>query len=198
VFFCVTFGICDPPVVETLRGRRSLSPLSLDLHVDGADAALAPTEGYRVRIDFEHGLPLHPLRLPVQPGIGPGQLLSALRGPPRHVVSANLRVGWVGALEGTRQALGIREIGRELIHPRKRFFAGGARSVRGYPENQLGPAVLTIPREDLLAEDRCTQEEIADRSCDPALAPADAFFPGRWAGPPCWREASSIAFPWGR
>jgi outer membrane protein assembly factor BamA len=177
VFFCVTFGICDPPVVETLRGRRSLSPLSLDLHVDGADAALAPTEGYRVRIDFEHGSRFTLSDFRYNRVSAQASYYQPFGGPPRHVVSANLRVGWVGALEGTRQALGIREIGRELIHPRKRFFAGGARSVRGYPENQLGPAVLTIPREDLLAEDRCTQEEIADRSCDPALAPADAFFP---------------------
>jgi outer membrane protein insertion porin family/translocation and assembly module TamA len=31
-----------------------------------------------------------------------------------------------------------------VLHPRKRFYAGGANSVRGYAENQLGPRVLTI------------------------------------------------------
>ena len=31
-----------------------------------------------------------------------------------------------------------------VLHPRKRFYAGGAQSVRGYGENQLGPRVLTI------------------------------------------------------
>jgi outer membrane protein insertion porin family/translocation and assembly module TamA len=31
-----------------------------------------------------------------------------------------------------------------ILHPRKRFYAGGANSVRGYDENQLGPRILTI------------------------------------------------------
>ena len=31
-----------------------------------------------------------------------------------------------------------------VLHPRKRFYAGGSQSVRGFGENQLGPRVLTI------------------------------------------------------
>jgi outer membrane protein assembly factor BamA len=33
----------------------------------------------------------------------------------------------------------------DILHPRTRLYAGGARSVRGVGENQLGPRVLTIP-----------------------------------------------------
>jgi outer membrane protein assembly factor BamA len=36
-------------------------------------------------------------------------------------------------------------VGGGVLHPRKRFYAGGSHSVRGFGENQLGPRVLTIP-----------------------------------------------------
>jgi outer membrane protein assembly factor BamA len=31
-----------------------------------------------------------------------------------------------------------------VLHPSRRFYAGGSQSVRGYGENQLGPRVLTV------------------------------------------------------
>jgi len=39
--------------------------------------------------------------------------------------------------------------GDTVLHPRTRFYAGGAMSVRGYGENQLGPRVLTISADSL-------------------------------------------------
>jgi outer membrane protein assembly factor BamA len=39
--------------------------------------------------------------------------------------------------------------GDTVLHPRTRFYAGGAMSVRGYGENQLGPRVLTISEDSL-------------------------------------------------
>jgi outer membrane protein assembly factor BamA len=53
----------------------------------------------------------------------------------------------VRALSGTNDAVGVDPLDSEiaLIQPRKRFYAGGSQSVRGYGENQLGPRVLTIP-----------------------------------------------------
>jgi len=33
----------------------------------------------------------------------------------------------------------------DVLHPRTRLYSGGARSVRGVGENQLGPRVLTLP-----------------------------------------------------
>jgi outer membrane protein insertion porin family/translocation and assembly module TamA len=41
--------------------------------------------------------------------------------------------------------------GDTVLHPRTRFYAGGAMSVRGYGENQLGPRVLTISADTLRA-----------------------------------------------
>ena len=63
-----------------------------------------------------------------------------------------MRGGWVDALPGTNAAVGIgRDAtdGGEVLHPRKRFYAGGAQSVRGFGENQLGPRVLTVSPDDI-------------------------------------------------
>ena len=64
----------------------------------------------------------------------------------RHAVLAwRMRGGWVKALESASEALtGKVSATNSILHPRKRFYAGGAQSVRGYGENQLGPRVLTI------------------------------------------------------
>jgi outer membrane protein assembly factor BamA len=61
----------------------------------------------------------------------------------RGVLGGHLRMGWVNALESTGEAVGAFGAG-DILHPRKRFYAGGSRSVRGFGENQLGPRVLTI------------------------------------------------------
>jgi len=64
----------------------------------------------------------------------------------RGALGAHLNVGWVHSLGSTAQATGITAaIGDGVLHPRKRFYAGGSHSVRGFGENQLGPRVLTVP-----------------------------------------------------
>ncbi len=175
VYFCVSFGICQLSSIEALRGRNTLSPVSLSFHADRSDHALAPTTGHRIRVDLEHasGPTLSDFRYHRADAAASYYLPFA--GPPQHVLAARVRAGWVRPMESTANALDLEEAGTALLHPRKRFFAGGARSVRGYAENQLGPRILTVPRDELL--EVCGQEEIADRTCDPALAPIDAFAP---------------------
>ncbi len=177
VFFCVNHGICELSAIESLRGRNTLSPIALSYQTDRSDHPLGPTTGYRVRLDLEHasGATLSDFRH--NRVSGEASWYQPFAGPPPHVLAGRLRAGWVRSLGGTSEALGIAGSEDGLLHPRKRFFAGGARSVRGFTENQLGPRILTIPRQELLDEDRCTPGEIADRSCDPSLAPSDAFSP---------------------
>ncbi len=53
------------------------------------------------------------------------------------VLASHMQLGIVRAMSGGFGGL-------EVLHPSKRFYAGGARSVRGYGENQLGPRILTV------------------------------------------------------
>jgi outer membrane protein assembly factor BamA len=72
----------------------------------------------------------------------------------RASIGAHARIGWVNALGSTTQAVGIStSVDGGVLHPRKRFYAGGSHSVRGFGENQLGPRVLTIPVASLQSQD---------------------------------------------
>ncbi len=86
----------------------------------------------------------------------------------KNVFSAHLRLGLVKALGGGPDS--------GVLHPRKRFYAGGANSVRGYDENQLGPRVLTIDGPTLVSGatsaggGTCALTAQAIQFCDPNSA----------------------------
>ena len=81
------------------------------------------------------------------------------------MLAGHIRGGWVKAMSSssTESVDGLSDI----LHPRKRFYAGGANSVRGYGENQLGPRILTIDPAKLITGAGCTTANIASGTCDP-------------------------------
>ncbi len=176
VYFCVSYGVCDRPTISALQERQSLSPLAIGGFVDRVDDALLRNSGYTVRLGIEHAsaATLSDFRynradaevtrdLPVAGG----------------TFAARVRAGWVGAAGGgpLETADGSR------LHPTKRFYAGGARSARGFGENQLGPRILTIGPDELLTSSDpdtpppCVVAEIAARTCDPNGVSSSAFTP---------------------
>jgi len=67
-----------------------------------------------------------------------------------------------------------------VLHPRKRFYAGGSQSVRGFGENQLGPRILTLPHGYLIHSTNvdgtpCDAFSDAIRFCDPNTARDSTF-----------------------
>ena len=142
VYFCVNFGVCDPLTISTLRSHQSLSPIALSAQVDRSNVPLSPTRGYVARIDFEHASEYTGSDYRYNRAFLDAALYSGRRRT-RHVLSAHLRAGWAKALESGDVA--------GVLHPRKRFYAGGASSVRGYGENELGPRILTIDASTLVA-----------------------------------------------
>ena len=59
----------------------------------------------------------------------------------RSILAGRLRAGWVGA-GAFEKLLGTYTGGVDIVHPQKRFYAGGANSVRGWRLRELGPGVL--------------------------------------------------------
>jgi outer membrane protein assembly factor BamA len=111
-----------------------------------------------------------------------------------------VRLGYVNALAGTAQAVGLSggiAGENDILHPRKRFYAGGSQSVRGFPESQLGPRVLTIPAAKLLQIDTtaaCTPATITQ--CNPDLGSNDRDFDPRPLGGNLLAEGSvEFRFP---
>jgi outer membrane protein assembly factor BamA len=177
LYFCVNYGICEPASVAALQDRHALSPLSLSYTDNRSDDPIAPSTGYRVRAEVEHasGLTLSDFRYHRVSAAAAYYLPLDLHR--RRVLAGRLRAGWVRPLDGTLGAVAADPDADAVVHPRKRFYAGGSRSVRGYRENQLGPRVLTVDPNALIDEGGCMRAQLADGTCVPADVPVERFEP---------------------
>jgi outer membrane protein insertion porin family len=207
LYFCANYGLCDLPTIGAVRRQRRLSPVALSLVANRSDDPLDPVRGWRTRLDLEHASDLTWSQFHYHRASGawaryfPGDL-------GRRVLGVRVRGGWVRPLGGTADALGLDLLEGEILHPRKRFYSGGSTSVRGYGENQLGPRILTVSPDALMdpnGEAGCTEADIAAGTCDPHVAPADAFIPSPLGGTtlleanveyrfPLWRELRGAVF----
>ncbi|MDB4886947.1 MAG: surface antigen [Gemmatimonadetes bacterium] len=172
-YFCINFGVCEPATIDALRSHNRLSPLTLTAFSDRSDHPLAPTRGYTARATAEYASAATASDYTYKRGFAEGALYTRL-GAPTSVLAFHLRVGIV------------QPGGDGILHPRNRFYAGGASSVRGFGENQLGPRVLTVPNALLVhAMDvngaPCDARSEAVRFCDPNTA-TDSTPPFRTAG----------------
>lgn len=192
IYFCVNYGVCERPTINALRGRHALSPVSLDLFTDRSDDPLDPTNGYQARLDLEHASAFTGSEFRYNRVSG-----DATRYMPmgRGVLAGHVRFGWVKSLRSTGNALGTPgDTSGDILHPRKRFYAGGSQSVRGYGENQLGPRVLTVDPQ-ILIDSGCTMATIADRSCDPSHVPSSEFEPRPTGGTSLIEASVEYRFP---
>lgn len=138
-YFCVNFGVCDQVSLNVLQSTQRLAPIALTATSDRRDDPIGPTRGYSWRSELEYAAGWTGSQF----GYARLELEGARYFPTTEklTLAVHARAGVVRGFGGTRNANG-----RSVILPRKRFYAGGARSVRGYGENQLGPRVLVIPR----------------------------------------------------
>jgi outer membrane protein assembly factor BamA len=199
VYFCVSFGVCLAPLINVLADGNVLSPVASVTQFDVTNDPFTPDRGYRARIDLEHasGLTASDFRYNRAEFSG-----STYRSMSRTAVLAvRGRLGWVGAGRGTNAALGIPGVDDErVIHPRKRFYAGGSLSVRGFGERQLGPRVLTVSPTaltDTALAAPCTTAQLQDGSCDPNIAGlgAGAFQPQPLGGTAVAEFSVEYRFP---
>jgi outer membrane protein assembly factor BamA len=198
VYFCVSFGVCLRPTIDVLGRGNVLSPLASVTQFDVSNDPFTPDRGYRARVDVEHASRLTSSDFHYN--------RAELTGSTYHSVSRTAvlafraRLGWVGALRGTNQALGLVGDDELVVHPRKRFYAGGSMSVRGFGERQLGPRVLTVSPTaltDTALATPCSSAQLADQSCDPNLAglEARAFQPQPLGGSTLAEASVEYRFP---
>jgi outer membrane protein insertion porin family len=221
VYFCVNFGVCDEATITLLRRTQRLSPVIATYHRDRTDEPFSPTTGYVVRGDAEHASSFTASQYRYNRAFADGAVYwpvhrQRLRGWASTSVSpavstttlaAHLRLGFVRPLSSKAHDASV-------IHPRKRFYAGGAQSVRGFGENMLGPRVLTVDPfvlDSLAGCDVTTPESAA--LCDPNAEraagggkfPDNRFFPRPLGGTsvaeasvelrfPIWRKITGAAF----
>jgi outer membrane protein insertion porin family/translocation and assembly module TamA len=200
VYFCVNYGVCDDPTIAALRGRQNLSPLTLTGSIDRSNDPFAPTAGYVLRADAEHASGFTGSDFRYNRATADGSVYRRLSR--RFVLASRLRLGIVRSLESTSEALQVGGGALDvLLHPRKRFYAGGARSVRGYGENQLGPRILTIDpqslRGDSTGSDYCPTTT-AIQFCDPNRVDVSKFNPRPIGGNAIAEASAELRFGiWG-
>ncbi|MBC7790651.1 MAG: BamA/TamA family outer membrane protein [Anaerolineae bacterium] len=173
-YFCFGFGVCERAAIDALSARHRLASVTLGGWLDRTNHAVDPTGGYSMRADVEHASALTASTFRYHRAVGEG--LKYWRWGSERTIAVRLRTGWVTPLESTAAALGVGPDGGDIIHPRKRFYAGGSQSVRGYGENELGPRVVRVDRSALL-DNGCTDTSISDGSCDPASVASRDFRP---------------------
>lgn len=200
LYYCVNYGVCDVPTVETLQERQRLSPVQLSYVADRGNDPVGPTEGYRIRVGGEHASSYTMSDFAHNRVSGLAALYHPLDVHRRRVIAGRVRAGFVQPLEEHQEDInGNGEWEADfarILHPRKRFYAGGSRSVRGYGENQLGPRVLTINPQVLLnGEDGCSEAELRDGTCDPNHVDAGEFVPRAVGGRDVIEASIEYRFP---
>ncbi|MCU0625615.1 MAG: BamA/TamA family outer membrane protein [Gemmatimonadaceae bacterium] len=161
-YFCVNFGVCDTDALSVLRRRQRLSPIALTTSVDRRDDPIGPTRGWAFRAEAEHAA-----RYTLS-DLWYSRIEAEIT---QYVPLADrITLGLHGRAGVVRGAANPRFGGEAIIHPRRRFYAGGAQSVRGYGENQLGPRVLAIPvqtlRDTLFTRRPDGTQQIVRLGCD--------------------------------
>lgn len=175
LFFCTSFAACLPTDIEVFDGANLLSPVALNFTQDRRNSLLNPSSGFAWILDLEHARGYTGSDFGYDRALAEGSVYRPVGG---WVLAGRLRGGIVG-----RGRFGdVDEDRLQVVHPQKRFFSGGANSVRGFAENRLGPRVLTTDVQTLLGYARpddagpvCTPESVMDRTCDPDGMPDDAF-----------------------
>lgn len=165
VLFCTGFLVCTPDDIEILEGSNWLAPLGINFSRILANNPLDPTRGYNLIIDVEHAAFWTGSDFRYDRVVAEGTWYSSNGA---GVLAARLRGGWVGA--GPFSELVGAGVGVEVVHPQKRFYAGGANSVRGFAQSRLGPRVLQVDAAELLEErsgwSACTPMQLIELSCD--------------------------------
>ena len=141
IFFCANFGICDPTDISILTEPRWLSPIVFQWLYDRTDSRLNPTSGYRLSPQAEFaaaftGSEYRYVRFALNAA-------AFQRLNPDWIFAFHLRGGFVEPSANIN--FGGEEVASdEIVNPAKRFYAGGANSVRGFSQNLLGPTVLVM------------------------------------------------------
>lgn len=197
VFFCASFLACLPSDIAVFQAANWLAPVGLGVSRDRRNSVLNPSRGYLTALDLEHASDITGSNFEYTRVLGEATAYVPFG---TQVGAFRLRAGVVG--RGRFEELGgPGEL--DLVHPQKRFYAGGANSVRGFAENRLGPRVLTVDVADLLGvpavdgatEPACAPEEIDLFGCDPSGVPDGEFSPRAVGGSVVVEGNVEVRFP---
>jgi outer membrane protein assembly factor BamA len=165
LLFCTGFLACTAEDIDILGSANRIAPVGINFTRNLANNLLNPTRGYSVVVDLEHAAPWTGSHFRYDRVVVEGTKYSEISSV--AVWAGRVRGGWIGA--GSFSALDRGGNSVDLVHPQKRFYAGGANSVRGFSQSRLGPGVLQVLDPLPLLSNRganCSPETVIDLSCD--------------------------------
>lgn len=203
LFFCSSFLVCEPEDISVLQGANWLAPGVLTLTSSRIDQLLNPSRGWSLRVELEAAGSTTASDFAYRRWVSDGAAYKQLS--PGWVLATRVRAGSVHAAEFAGLSATVND-GRTIIHPQKRFFAGGANTVRGYSQNQLGPRVLAVEVGRLVRARGengggmpvCQPEEIVDFSCDASLLNLGGELPRPTGGSALLVANAELRFPLGQ
>jgi outer membrane protein insertion porin family/translocation and assembly module TamA len=136
-FFCAVFNACDTELRNFLQRNNRLAALDYSISRERLNAPLRPTGGTTLRFSARHASTLIGSDKTQQFNRGIGDA-SWYRNIGRGTtLLAHVRGGVVYGGGVTRGLEGF-------IPPQERLYAGGPTTVRGFRQNELGPAVYIV------------------------------------------------------
>jgi outer membrane protein assembly complex protein YaeT len=133
---CGVFARCDPESQDEVQRRLLFGVASASLQRTTTDNSVAPTRGYNAAVELRYSAPwlasdptLRFFKVTAD-GAWYHQLAS------RITLAAGIRAGFIQG--------GAESNNTKLPPPQERLYAGGAYSVRGFQQNELGPQVYLL------------------------------------------------------
>lgn len=179
VTLCATLLACTPADIDVLSGETWLSPVGLSFNRDRTDEIFNPSQGYKLLVDLEYASDFTASDYAYLRAFAEGSFYR--RAGTDAVLALRLRGGRIDA-GGFAGALSGEGRFSDIVPPQKRFYGGGANSVRGFAQNTLGPRSLSVGVEELLrrrgsaGQPACTPEQVLELTCDgSALTGSDPY-----------------------
>ena len=135
-FFCAVFNACDAELRSFLQRNNRLAALDFSISRERLNDPLRPTGGTIVRASVRHASTWIGSDRTQQFNRATGDV-SWYRRVAGATITAHVRAGVVQG-QGSGNGVG------NFIPPQERLYAGGPTTVRGFRQNELGPAVYIV------------------------------------------------------
>ncbi|MBL0937470.1 MAG: BamA/TamA family outer membrane protein [Gemmatimonadaceae bacterium] len=135
-FFCAVFNACDAELRNFLQRNNRLAALEFSISRQRVNDPLRPTAGTALRATLRHASTLIGSDRTQQFNRATGDA-SWYHTLGSATITAHVRAGIV---QGQSSGAGV----GSFIPPQERLYAGGPTTVRGFRQNELGPAVYIV------------------------------------------------------
>lgn len=139
--FCAVFNVCEATTIRQLEELKRLAVLSWTITRDRSNDPFNPSRGTLARLELRHASRLVGSDPELQFNKALGDASWYVTAGAGNVLAMRLRAGGVF---GPRPSL--TGDGAKFVPPEERLFAGGATTVRGFRQNELGP-LLYVARQ---------------------------------------------------